>query len=51
MECIRCGYVWNNRKAIPKQCPSCKQYYYNKEREYVKVDSKTDKQNEVIEFG
>lgn len=40
MECKRCGYVWEpmgNKK--PKQCPKCKQYYYDKEREWVKKSS------------
>lgn len=30
MRCKRCGYIWKEKKAIPKQCPKCKQYYYNR---------------------
>lgn len=30
MDCKRCGYIWKEKKSKPKQCPNCKQYYYNK---------------------
>lgn len=34
MECKRCGHVWEPKVEIPKQCPKCKQYYYNRPREW-----------------
>ncbi len=28
-KCKLCGYEWESRKEIPKQCPKCKRYDYN----------------------
>lgn len=32
-KCNRCGYEWISRTMrIPKSCPRCKSYYWNRER-------------------
>lgn len=38
MECKRCGHIWEPNVKEPKQCPRCKQYYYNKPREWEHKD-------------
>ena len=32
-KCLRCGYEWQKRIDIPKQCPRCKRYDWNKVKE------------------
>jgi predicted Zn-ribbon and HTH transcriptional regulator len=27
--CKKCGYEWQSRVEIPKQCPKCKRYGWN----------------------
>jgi hypothetical protein len=27
--CLRCGYAWVPRVAIPRECPHCKSQYWN----------------------
>lgn len=34
-KCLRCGHEWISNVEEPKQCPKCKQYYYNKPRTWV----------------
>lgn len=43
MECKRCLYNWIPRKEVPKQCPKCKAYYYDKEREWEKKPVEVNK--------
>ena len=31
--CENCKYAWISRVAIPKQCPRCKVYDYDKKRD------------------
>lgn len=38
MECLRCSYKWEPNVVSPKQCPSCKSYDYNKERQWVQTN-------------
>lgn len=30
IKCLRCGYEWKKRIDIPKQCPRCKRYDWDK---------------------
>jgi predicted nucleic acid-binding Zn-ribbon protein len=39
MECKRCGHVWEPKVEVPKQCPHCKQYYYNRERQWERTSA------------
>ena len=34
MKCLRCGYMWEAKKGVPKRCanPSCRSPYYNRKR-------------------
>ena len=32
-KCGICGYEWEARNEEPKQCPKCKRYDWNKEKE------------------
>lgn len=36
MHCKKCGKDWNNRVAIPKECPFCKSMSYSIDRVYTK---------------
>lgn len=47
--CKRCGHTWIPIVKEPKQCPKCKQYYYNKEREWEKKVEDSDKLNDIVE--
>ena len=50
MECKRCGYEWVSKVENPKQCPKCKQYYYNIGREWEKIkQDNTNKDSGVIQ--
>jgi len=33
--CKKCGHFWIARTEYPKQCPRCKRYDWNKEKEVV----------------
>lgn len=46
LECKRCLYKWNSKVKKPKQCPNCKQYFYDKEREWIKKQSPNNKTEE-----
>ena len=40
MQCDVCGYEWDSRKDVPKQCPKCKRYLnYTEEKQEVQDDS------------
>ncbi len=32
MKCEKCNYKWKPRKDKPRQCPKCKRYDYDGER-------------------
>lgn len=32
-ECKRCGYKWESRLPLPKQCPNCKRMDWNEDKE------------------
>ncbi len=32
MKCLLCGYEWEARKELPKTCPRCKRYDWNKKK-------------------
>lgn len=25
-KCLKCGYEWDSKKAMPRSCPNCKRY-------------------------
>lgn len=50
MECKRCGHIWIPRGRPPKQCPKCKQYYYDKPREWVHVAEYTKVEESIPEY-
>jgi len=31
LKCKRCGYIWKSKLVLPKQCPRCKRYDWNKD--------------------
>lgn len=35
--CKRCEYQWDSKLEQPLQCPKCKSYAWNKQREWKKV--------------
>jgi len=41
LKCLVCGYKWEPRIKLPKQCPRCKRYDWNKEKE-VEVERNND---------
>ena len=48
-KCLKCGYEWNPRVSVPKECPRCKSWSWNKEK-YAKTRG-TDKPGELHEPG
>ena len=33
LKCRLCGYEWYPKVKKPKQCPACKNYFYDKKRQ------------------
>lgn len=50
MDCKRCGYIWEARVQVPKQCPKCKQTYYNRPRSWEEVKKEPQVTNEYQEL-
>ncbi len=37
-KCKRCGYEWGSWLKLPKQCPKCKRYDWNKNKDNKKEE-------------
>ena len=52
LECLRCGHEWipRNKNKKPKQCPRCKNKYWNHKRQKEIIDEILKNINKNLTF-